>query len=238
MGLWATLKAEIKTTRNLLRNRIYISPKTQEEIIREFHKVYYDSNIFGKTFVNTYWMGTPILKCPLDMWIYQEILHELKPDLIIECGTADGGSAMFYASMFDLIGHGEIVSVDIVPNENRPKHQRVTYILGSSTAPEIVAKVKEYAKGKSKILIILDSDHSKKHVLDELRAYHSLVTLGSYLVVEDSNVNGHPVFPEHGEGPMEALQEFLKENNDFMIDKSKEKFYLTFNPSGYLKKIK
>lgn len=237
MSFWSVLKTEIKVTRNLLRNRIYISPKTQEEVIREFHKLYYDSNMFGKTYVDTYWMGTPILKCPMDMWIYQEILYQLKPDLLIETGTAAGGSAAYFASIFDLLGHGQVVTVDISQDERRPQHKRITYLSGSSTASDIVSKVKAMAEGKKKVLVILDSDHSKNHVLGELRAYHSLVTKGSYLVVEDTNVNGHPVFAEHGPGPMEALEDFFKENHDFKVDKSKEKFYLTMHPSGYLLKI-
>jgi cephalosporin hydroxylase len=88
------------------------------------------------------------------------------------------------------------------------------------------------------VLVILDSDHSKQHVLNELRLYHSFVTEGSYLIVEDSNINGHPVLPQFGPGPMEALDEFLQENDDFVIDESKHKFLITFNPRGYLKKVK
>jgi cephalosporin hydroxylase len=86
-------------------------------------------------------------------------------------------------------------------------------------------------------MVILDSDHSKQHVLQELHAYAPLVTKGSYLIVEDTNVNGHPVFPEHGPGPMEALDEFLGQNSDFVVDRDREKFYLTMNPQGYLHKV-
>jgi cephalosporin hydroxylase len=114
----------------------------------------------------------------------------------------------------------------------------ITYLLGSSTASEIVDEVKKRAQGKNKILVILDSDHSKEHVLGELRAYSPLVNVGSYVIVEDTNVNGHPVAKSFGPGPMEAAEAFLKENSFFSVDKSKEKFYLTFNPSGYLKRIK
>lgn len=236
MSFIAGIKDEILTLRNLLRKRMYISAKTQKEVVDNFHKLYYDSNIFGKTFVDTFWLGIPILKCPLDMWIYQEILYEQKPDLIIETGTAGGGSALYFASLFDMLGNGEIVTVDIEANDKRPQHKRIKYILGSSSAPEIFSQVQALARGKKKVMVILDSDHSQKHVLDELRLYHSLVTKGSYLIVEDSNVYGHPVFIEHGPGPMEAMNVFLKENNQFEVDRSREKFYMTFNPSGYLRK--
>jgi cephalosporin hydroxylase len=87
-------------------------------------------------------------------------------------------------------------------------------------------------------LAILDSDHTKKHVMDEIGVYAPMVTPGSYLIVEDTNMNGHPVAEEFGPGPMEAVEEFIKGTNDFEIDKSREKFYLTFNPSGYLKRVR
>ncbi|MCW4009513.1 MAG: cephalosporin hydroxylase family protein [Candidatus Bathyarchaeota archaeon] len=202
-------------------------------MVNEFNKIYYDSKVWTRT----YWFGVPILKCPTDLWVYQEILFEQKPDLIIECGTANGGSALFFASLFDLIGNGEIVTIDIEDKRDRPQHKRIKYLLGSTTSECILSEVTALAKNKKKILVILDSDHSKEHVLNELRLYNSFVTKGSYLVVEDTNINGHPVCLDFGAGPMEAVDEFLKEHRDFIVDTSKEKFFVTFNPSGYLKKI-
>ena len=101
----------------------------------------------------------------------------------------------------------------------------------------MINQIRELAKDKPKVLVILDSDHSKAHVLKELQLYSKLVSKGSFLIVEDTNINGNPVYVEHGAGPMEAVQEFMKGNHDFKIDKSCEKYYLTFNPSGYLKRI-
>lgn len=216
----------------------HLFPKRKKEIIDQFHKLYYDSNIFGQTWNNTFFLGIPTQKCPLDLFIYQEILYELKPGVIVELGTAFGGGALFLASICELMNSGEVISVDINDLSGKPLHKRIKYLIGSSISAEIVEQIKELIKNKNKILIILDSDHSQKHVLKELLIYSQLVSVGSYLIVEDSNVNGHPVQPDHGPGPMEAIEEFLKENKDFMIDKSREKFYLTFNPSGYLKKIK
>jgi cephalosporin hydroxylase len=97
--------------------------------------------------------------------------------------------------------------------------------------------VAERAAGAGRVLVVLDSDHSRDHVLAELRAYAPLVTPGSYLVVEDTNVNGHPVYEAFGPGPMEAVQDFLKERDDFEVDRSREKFLLTFNPGGWLRKL-
>ncbi len=197
-----------------------------------FHRLYYDSAVWK----DTYWLGTRAQKCPLDLWIYQEILQETKPDLILETGTAHGGSALYLASVCELLGRGEVVTVDISPIEGRPEHDRITYLTGPSTAGEVVAEVKRHVAMHERVLVILDSDHSCNHVLDELRTYGPWVSPGSYLIVEDTNVNGHPVLPEHGPGPMEALEEFLAETEDFEIDTAREKFFFTFNPRGFLRK--
>jgi cephalosporin hydroxylase len=140
-----------------------------------------------------------------------------------------------------MVGNGKIVTIDIDEMEGRPQHQRIEYLLGSSVSVEIVGQVRKIiheSGNNTRIMVILDSDHHKEHVLKELRIYNTFVTKGSYLIVEDTNINGHPVAPQFGPGPMEATEEFLKENQDFIIDKTKEKFYLTFNPGGYLKKIR
>ena len=226
----------------MLRHRAYfrafIDPKSEKAIIERFHRLYYDLHLFGKTWKQTYWFGVQTNKCPLDLWVYQEILFALRPDLIIETGTDNGGSAAFLASMCDLLNKGRIITIDLQSRPDRPQHPRIQYLLGSSTDETILKNVREQAAGKETILVILDSDHRKPHVLNELRVFSQLVTLGSYLIVEDSNLNGHPVHPDHGPGPMEAIHEFLKETNDFVIDQDKEKFLMTFNPNGYLKKVK
>lgn len=224
--------------RSFLQQRIYVSPKVEKDIVNQFHKIYYRSHFYGKFSSQSLWLGVPISKCPLDTWIYQEIIFEVRPDIIIECGTAQGGSSLFLASMCDLVNNGKVISIDINHQKGRPKHKRITYLLGSSTSKKIVNKVNNLITGKDKILVILDSDHSKRHVLNELKIYRKIVTKGSYLIVEDTNLNGYPIIADYGPGPMEAVEEFLKKSKDFVVDKSREKFYLTFNPSGYLKKIK
>lgn len=205
----------------------------EASIIRAFHRLYYSSG--SRTWSNTYWLGTQTQKCPLDLWIYQEILHELRPAAIIETGTASGGGALFLASLCDLLGRGEVITVDI-EERRRPSHPRLTYVSGSSTAPEVVARVKELVGDRAPVLVILDSDHSRTHVLEELQRYAPLVTSGSYLIVEDTNVNGHPVLPDFGPGPMEAVEEFLATSGEFSVDAGREKFMLTFNPRGFLRK--
>jgi cephalosporin hydroxylase len=225
-----------RKVQEVIYKKIFISIKSKRNIINHFHGIYYESP--RRTRRNTFWLGVKAQKCPLDLWIYQEIIFETRPDIIVESGTASGGSALFLASICDLLGKGEIISIDIEDEENRPGHPRIKYLLGSSTSKEIVEKVQTLIEGKDRIMAILDSDHHKEHVLRELEIYSKFVTRESYIIVEDTNINGHPVKPKFGPGPMEAVNQFLTMNNDFIIDRSREKFYLTFNPDGYLKKLK
>ena len=219
----------------LALGRIVNHLKVEQTVVKEFHKFYYGDR-WG-TWRNTFFFGHPIAKCPLDLWVYQELIYELRPDVIIECGTYRGGSALFLASMCELVNHGQVVTIDVVERNDNPQHSRIHYLVGSSISPEVIETVAQIVGTQEKVLVILDSDHHQEHVLNELRIYSTFVPKGSYLIVEDTNLNGHPVTPQFGPGPMEAVAEFLQENQDFMIDKTKEKFYLTFNPNGYLKRI-
>ena len=213
-----------------------MADRSPEEIVRDFHELYYSDHT--RTVGNTFWLGEHSAKCPLDLWIYQEILFERRPDLIVECGTFFGGTAHFLACMCDLVDNGRIITIDVRERQphRRPRHPRIEYRTGSSTAPEIVAGVHEAVAPGERVMVILDSDHHKDHVLGELQSYSPLITPGDYLIVEDSNVNGHPVRADHGPGPMEAIDEFLAGNDDFFIDESREKFFMTFNPRGYLRR--
>jgi cephalosporin hydroxylase len=199
-----------------------------------FHQLYYESNVWNGG--STAWLGVPVLKTPFDLWIYQEIIHRNKPDLIVECGTFLGGTAFYMAGICDLIGTGKILAVDAVLRPGLPTHERINYFCGSSVGPETIDYVRAAAAQVQKVMVVLDSDHTKNHVLKELDAYSTIVTRGQYLIVEDSNINGHPVIPNFGPGPAEAIDEFLKTNsNRFKIDRTCEKFLLTFNPGGYLR---
>lgn len=217
--------------------KIKLFPRRKVGIVDKFHKLYYDYSAIGGTWNNTFFLGVATQKCPLDLFIYQEIIYEVRPDIIIEAGTAFGGGALYLASICDLINNGQVITIDIKNNHRTLQHKRISYLIGSSTSKQIVDQITKLTKNKEKILVILDSDHSRQHVLQELMIYSKFVTKGSYLIVEDSNVNGHPVNPDHGPGPMEAIGDFMKDNKHFIIDKTKEKFLLTFNPNGYLKKL-
>jgi cephalosporin hydroxylase len=212
-------------------------PSAPPGAVESFHKLFYETSYARREgWSNPRWLGVEALKCPFDLWIYQEILQELKPDWILETGTANGGSALFLASVLDLIGKGQVVSVDIVRKTDWPVHPRLTYLTGSSTSSEVLDDLRRRVSGAGRVLVILDSDHKKDHVLEELHLYSPLVTPGSYLIVEDTNVNGRPVFAGFGPGPGEAVDEFLPSHPEFERDPSRERFLLTFNPGGYLRR--
>ena len=209
-------------------------PAMQEALIRQFNRLYYYRS--QRTWRDTRHRGINVYKCPLDLWVYQELIYEVRPDVIIETGTLDGGSTYFLADMCELNGSGRVVSIDTQPSLNLPTHERITYLTGSSTDPDIVAAIKTAFAGGT-VLVVLDSDHSCDHVLNELETYGPMVTKGSYMIVEDTNVNGHPVLPNFGAGPMEAVKEFLRHHAEFAIDEEREKFMVTQNPSGYLRRL-
>lgn len=223
---------------NKLKHPNYFSllPGNKRAIV-EFSKLFYNQSIIGGTWNESRWLGTRILKNPLDLFVYQEIIFEVKPDIIVETGTAYGGSALYFASILELLGKGKVVTIDITAPV-LPIHKRVTFVHGSSTDADIFSRVKKLIGASKKVLVILDSDHSKRHVFHELLMYSKLVSRGSYLIVEDTNLNGNPVRGDFGPGPNEALSKFLKKKKSFVVDKKREKFLVTHNPRGFLKKVR
>jgi cephalosporin hydroxylase len=238
MELWKRFRKKAKGLKALLYRRLLIRQRLQHDIVGDFHKLFYYSGFLKGTWMDTHWLGVPVKKCPFDLWVFQELLAELRPDVVVESGTALGGSALFMAGVCDLLGHGRIITIDIEEQDGRPTHPRIQYLLGSSTSPEIVAQVKGLVGDAHTVLVVLDSDHSKEHVSRELALYSELVTVGSYIIVEDTNIHGHPVLPNHPPGPMEAVEEFLSRNTHFTPDRSREKFYVTHNPKGYLQRTR
>jgi cephalosporin hydroxylase len=197
------------------------------------HDVFYESDAWTKAT----WLGTQALKNPLDLWVYQELVVDTRPALIVETGTWRGGSALYLANVCDLVGAGEVVSIDVEPaRDDYPVHPRITYLAGrSSTDPDVVAEVAERAGGRN-VLVVLDSDHSQAHVEAELAAYTPLVPVGCYVVVEDSNIGR--IRKDMLPGPLEAIEAFLARDDTCEIDRSREKFLVTFNPSGYLRRVR
>jgi cephalosporin hydroxylase len=202
---------------------------------------------------NFSWMGRPIIQYPQDMIAMQEIIWDVKPDLIIETGIAHGGSLIYYASLLELIGNGEVLGIDIdIREHNRkeigkhPMIKRIKMIQGSSIAPEIVSQVEKYAAGKKRILVCLDSNHTHDHVLSELNLYSPFVTTGSYIVVFDTIVEDLPegYFSQKrpwgiSNNPKTAVDTFLHSNKSFEIDQAIDnKLLISVAPKGYLKKVK
>jgi cephalosporin hydroxylase len=207
-----------------------------ERVKENFHLWYHRTGA-AQQFGNTFWMGVPIQKLPFDTWAIQEILWEVRPDVIVETGTYKGGSAYYYATLLDAIGHGRILSVDIEPQPDLPRHGRITYLVGSSTAPSIIEQIQRSIQPGEKVLVLLDSAHSAEHVSREISLYGPLVSPGSYLIVEDTHFNGNPILPNFGPGPWEAVDALLASNSDFQPDRTREKFGITFNPRGYLRRV-
>ncbi len=215
---------------------------SEADITSAFHRVYHNS-WWDRTMHHTFWLGVRTMQTPLDMWVLQEIIHETKPDVLIETGTLEGGGSLYYASVFDLEQNGRILTVDIEDHPGKPKHPRITYFIGSSTSSEVASEIRAAVQPGEKVMVILDSDHSKEHVLREIELYKEYVCAGCYLVVQDTHLTGHPIdvdfSPGPGkEGPMEAVEEFLSRDSRFVADRSREKYGLTFSPKGWLKRVK
>ena len=199
---------------------------------------------------NFSWMGRPIIQFPQDMMAMQEILWSVKPDLVIEAGVAHGGSILYYASLLELIGHGEVlgVDIDIRPHnreaiESHPMSRRVRLLQGSSIEAATIDQVRALAHGK-RAVVVLDSNHTHDHVLAELRAYAPLVCQGGYCVVMDTLIEDMPARLVGdrpwglGNNPKTAVQQFLRESRDFEIDADLEsKLLITVAPSGYLRRV-
>jgi cephalosporin hydroxylase len=228
-----------------------VSAQGQDEKLRELAREFYNESARHKYTYHFSWMGRPIIQLPQDMMAMQEIIWRIKPDLVIECGIAHGGSVLYYASLLELQGHGEVLGIDRdIRAHNReaieahPMSKRLNMIEGSSLDPEVAAKVRAAAAGK-KVIVVLDSNHTHEHVLEELRLYAPLVSLDSYCVVMDTVVEDMPedAFPDRpwgkGDNPKTAVWAYLKESQDFEIDAALEnKLLITVAPDGYLRRVR
>lgn len=203
---------------------------------------------------NFTWMGRPIIKFPSDIIIQQELMWELKPDLVIETGIAHGGSIIFTSSMMEMMGiDGEVIGIDIdIRKHNRdliethPMMKRITMLEGSSTDPAIVEQVRTRAANKKCVMVVLDSLHSHEHVYNELKAYAPMVTVGSYCVLPDTFIEFFPKgYYSHnrpwdvGDNPYTGMKQFLSECDDFEIDTAlTHKAMITETIDGYLRRVK
>jgi len=220
----------------LTKRGLLLPPEKQTEMMKLFHEVPIWRHMF--------FQNVPIEKSPLDLWMMQQIIYETQPDFIVETGTWMGGSALYWAHTLNGMGleHSRVLTMDVQDcHATAALHplwkKYVTFYLGSSTDLDLVSKITALVKGK-KTLITLDSDHSMGHVLQELSAYAPLVSPGSYIVVEDTHLDGVPTDPSFGPGPMAAVRKFLEQGGakKFEQDLTREAYVMTFNPGGWLKR--
>ncbi len=210
-----------------------ITPEQAQEILRLANIIYFKQRVYEKT----HWMGIKTAKCPMDMWAYQELIFKSKTDLVIETGTLMGGSALYFAHLFDNLGRGKVISVDIQPQANLPKHSRIEYITGSSVDEDVLSKIRMQTKNAKSVMVILDSDHKADYKLKELNCYSEFVTKNNFMVAEDSCFDYYPAWPEYGPGPATAVNKFIKSNQLFEVDRSPEQHLITFAPMAFLKKV-
>lgn len=213
------------------------STDARQDMIDTTHASYYNSGAWGS---NKY-AGRRILQCPLDVFLFQEVVADTRPACVIETGVADGGSLLMFASYLDTIAappDSLVIGIDITIAGcvNLVAHPRIRLIEGNSTNPEVVARVTEMSGGR-RGMVVLDSSHHRDHVLSEMRLYFDMVAVGCFMVVEDTNINGHPVAPGWGPGPFEAVESFLRDNIKFRRDDLWRKNLWSFHQGGWLKRI-
>jgi cephalosporin hydroxylase len=190
-------------------------------------------------FKSTKWLNTPIMQNILDLWTIQETISEVKPELLIETGTNQGGSALFYANLFDLMGIGRVITVDIEKMHDI-SHPRIDFIVGKSIAETTLERVTESVHSvNGPVMVILDSDHSYKTVIGELNAYAPFVTKGSFMLVQDGIRDTLPVLRQnYPPGPLPAIREFLASHKEFEVDRERcERFPISHHPEGWLRRM-
>lgn len=212
-----------------------ISEVGVSNIVAAFHHIWYNS---PDTWPKNTFLGKKILQNPMDLQIYQEIIHKRRPNFILQTGVEGGGSILYFAKMLDIIEADpscKVIGVDINLQDEAKViyHPRVILLQGSSTDPKTIERIDEIV-GNNKGMVILDSDHRGAHVASELQMYNKYVASGQFLVVEDTNINGHPVAPGFGYGPMEAVIDFLKSHTEFVNDKLWRRNMFSFHPDGWL----
>jgi len=228
-----------KASSGLAKLRTLLGGGSEQEIHDAYHHWYYRSQVW-KT---TSWLGVPTQKSVSDMWNYQEIITELRPSLLVEFGTAFGGSALFFATVVEALKLDcAILTVDIHSTRRDPSidnNERIEIMVASSTDEAVADRISELRRSnEGPMFAILDSNHRADHVYGELNLLHPLSKPGDYLIVEDGNVNGHPVIPDYGPGPYEATERFLEEHpNAYERDVERERrFGFSFAPGGFLRR--
>lgn len=191
--------------------------------VEDFHSLYRAVNEGGPPWC--YYLGHVALKCPTDLWMYQEIIHEIKPRYVIEGGTAGAGTSMFLADVMDSMNYGEVITMDLNIDPYWPIHPRIKYVNGDTLSVETLETVTRLMTYYGPRVLILDDGHDEHHVEKELLLWSGTLTKGDVLIVEDTNLGG----------PLWGLDRFLKTTERFKREPKWEKYLLTFNPKGYLR---
>ena len=206
---------------------------------RPLGRLYHYDLIFRTVNFDTLrWAGTNIWQHPLDLWTLQETISEVKPALLIETGTHKGGSAQFYANLMDVLGTGRVLTIDIIQIHDLD-HERVDCLHGSSTDPAIVEEVRKRAEAADgPVFVVLDGNHDRDHVAQELELYSPFVTPGSYLLSQDGIIDKFWIFSDTRPGPLPANKEFLARHPEFEHDKERnERFGSSQHPLGWMRRL-
>ena len=185
----------------------------------------------------TTWLGQRIRSAPADLLAYQEVLARVQPEWVIETGTADGGRTLFLASICELIGNGQVLSIDEAVVEDRPRHPRIRYMKAFAHSRPGLERVQAIVGDAAPVVVVLGSCTDSFKTSAQFERLAPLVPVGSYVIVTDTIVNGRPVWPAFGPGPAEAVKRILAMHGNFVADPLLEKYSSTFNPGGFLKRI-
>ena len=213
-------------------------PTKPTPVPEELQDAFLEAFWYGLACRDTSWLGTRVGKSPGDLLSYQEMIERVRPDWVIETGAGNGGLALYLASVCELLGQGHVIGIDTKLHPERAQHPRITYIEGPAHSENTVTRVSAEV-GKETALVILGSQPgSLLRILTEFKAYEHLVSPGSYVIVENTILNGHPVWPGFGPGPSEAVKRILATNSDFAADSALERYGPSFNHGGFLKRIR
>ena len=228
---WEMSRLAGSRIRHIARRLLYRTP-----LRRMVHKAFFsDLALHTSNFGDLTWLGHPIWQNALDLWALQEAIAEIRPALLLETGTNRGGSALFFAHLFDLMGEGRVVTVDVERMHER-EHPRIRFLIGSSLAEDVLTAMRaEAAAADGPVLVVLDSAHGEEHVRAELEHYAPLVTPGSMILVQDGVIDTLPLFARARPGPLGAISAFLDEHPDFRVaDRWDERFLISHHPRGWL----
>jgi cephalosporin hydroxylase len=216
--------------------RLGLLEKSKKAIYPWANRVFF-LQLISKTenFSNTKWLGQTIRQNILDLWTIQETISEIKPDFLIETGTNYGGSALYYANLFDLMSKGKVITVDIEKLHDIT-HPRIEFVIGSSIDEQIVERIRSQVSGT--VMVVLDSNHLESHVRQEMEIYGTFVTKGSYMLVQDGVIDSMPFMADHP-GPLRAIRDYFLTHDEFEIDHERcNRFLITHHPEGWLKRVK